>query len=228
MTVVSIICLCIFKNYQISEILQDYLQGITPLPYSWFIYAIIYQYIVFYIACKIGQNNLSRILIISSILTILSIFGLYVADFGCYWYKSQPAFILGMIVAVYENKLCEVLGKYTFIVIIVVLIAMSMGTISSCLTFIPYNVAQFIFPNLMPLLILFMIYAYGAITNKVIRYLGVISLEIYLVQGFVMTAVGTFKFSWLAFALLVLLLVIPLSAIVHKFGNIISSNSINK
>jgi peptidoglycan/LPS O-acetylase OafA/YrhL len=133
-----------------------------------------------------------------------------------------------MIVAVYENKLCEVLGKYTFIVIIVVLIAMSMGTISSCLTFIPYNVAQFIFPNLMPLLILFMIYAYGAITNKVIRYLGVISLEIYLVQGFVMTAVGTFKFSWLAFALLVLLLVIPLSAIVHKFGNIISSNSINK
>jgi peptidoglycan/LPS O-acetylase OafA/YrhL len=81
----------------------------------------------------------------------------------------------------------------------------------------------FIFPNLMPILVLFMAYACGPIKNNIVRYLGNISFEIYLLQGLAILVVESFGFPWHISVICVFALVIPLSEIAHRFSRLVAS-----
>jgi peptidoglycan/LPS O-acetylase OafA/YrhL len=224
LTLACIAYSCILKHHQLSEIMHNLFQGDTPLPHSWFMYAIIYQYIAFYISCKISRTKMQCV-IVSAFLTLLSMIGLYKVGFGDYWWISQPSFILGMVVAAYENVFRKVLAKNPFLMVLSVLIVMFIGLTNGHFRLIHIHelIASFLYPNLMPLLVIFMVYAYGSTYNNIARYLGKISLEIYLIQGLAIMAVQYFTLPWYAFTLCVFIITIPAAAIAHKLGNAISS-----
>jgi peptidoglycan/LPS O-acetylase OafA/YrhL len=225
LTLACIACSCIFEHRQLSEVMHDLLRGKTPLPNSWFMYAIIYQYIAFYIACKMSRTKMQCI-VVAAILTLLSMLGLYKAHFGDYWIVSQPAFVLGMLIASYENIFREILAKHTLATLASVLIAMAIGIINGTFMLIHGFIAfflSFIFPNLMPILVISMIYSYGSTNNKVAHYLGKISLEIYLIQGLAIMNVEHFNLPWYAFAICVFAITIPAAEIAHRLGSKVSS-----
>lgn len=213
---------CVILHSSLSGIIRDLLRGNPPLPNSWFIYAIIYQYIIFYIACKIGKTQMRCVLIIT-LLTLSFIALVHAAHFGGWWWVSQPSFVLGIIVAAYEKELVKLLAKYPlFIIVCVCLIAVT-ALINSELGLAHGGGSIFIFPNLMPILVLFMAYAYGPIKNNIVRYLGNISFEIYLLQGLAILVVESFGFPWHISVICVFALVIPLSEIAHRFSRLVAS-----
>lgn len=223
LTIVLSAYISIFHHHPIADIAKALLlRGITPLPNSWFMYAIIFQYIAFYIACKIGKTKIQCI-IIATLLTMVSIAGLHAMGFGSYWWTSQPAFILGVIVAAYENYLRQLLSKHTLVTILAVFLMMMLGRYNIRFKLIPESIALFLFPNLMSLLVLFMIYAYGAIHNRGVRFLGKISLEIYLIQGIAIMFMSRFNVPWYAFTICALAITIPVASIANKFSKMISS-----
>jgi membrane-bound acyltransferase YfiQ involved in biofilm formation len=223
LTIACISYSCIVNHQKLSNIICNLLRGVTPLPSSWFMYAIIYQYIAFYFACKMSHKRIQCISI-TAFLTSASIIGMYMAHFGGWWWLSQPSFILGMIIASYEKAFRKALTKHAIVMEIIILITMSIGIINSLFSLIPSFLTVFLFPNLMPLIVLFMIYAYGSTKNKIALYLGKISLEIYLIEGIAIRVVEQFSLSWYAFTICVFILTIPASTIAHKLGTKISSH----
>lgn len=164
-------------HYSVSEILDNLLSGEPPLPYSWFIYAIIYQYITFYIACKISHTS-GQCILITLLMTLAIMCATHMAYWGSWWRISQPSFVLGMTVVVYEETFRQALVKRPFVITFTVLLLILAGIIIP-----PTHLATYVYSNLMPFPILFTVYAFGAIGHKVWRFLGGISLEVYLVHG---------------------------------------------
>jgi peptidoglycan/LPS O-acetylase OafA/YrhL len=181
-------------------------------------YAIIIQYIIFYIAAKKSSTS-TQIVLVATILTILSMAGMYKAHFGGWWFISQPSFVFGMIVAAFENSFRKLFTKYTISIVIPIFIVAS-----TSFMIYPRYLALFLFSNLMPLLIYFVVCTYGSTKNRVLQYLGKISLEIYLIHGLAIVGVCNWGISWYALTISVFLITMPLSAVAHKIGIIISSS----
>lgn len=215
------ILMCLYKfiseNKNIKEIVHDLIfKGNTPLPNSWYIYVIIYQYIAFYYSCKVGRT-LKRSVIIASILTILAMVIMYVIGYGACWWISMPSFISGMILGLEEFKLKSLLIKYKVIIISIII------SIIIILTFISNLCvwSLFIFANLFPIVIMCFIYSYGFINNKVLRYLGKISLEIYLVHGIVLLYKPPINLHWITILGFVIIVTVIIATIFNKINGYI-------
>jgi peptidoglycan/LPS O-acetylase OafA/YrhL len=150
--------------------------------------------------------------------------GLVIADFGDWWWISRPSFVLGMIVATYECAFRKILATHTLGVVTSILTAMLIGLVNGHYKLIPEFITLLLIPNLMPLLVIVLIYAYGSTQNIIANYLGKISLEIYLIHGLAIAAIHQFDLPWFTFTICVFILTIPFAAIAHKLGNMISSH----
>jgi peptidoglycan/LPS O-acetylase OafA/YrhL len=215
LTLACAIYSCIVMHHSVSEIANNFSRGVVPLPNSWFMYVILYQYVAFYLACKIGRSRVQWV-VITAILTLVSMAGMYMAHWNDWWWMSQPSFVFGMTVAAYWDEFRMLLSKYTFAMISSTLIVMSIGIINGRLTLIPESVTRFLFPNLMPLLVVFMVSAYGSAINRITNFCGKISLEIYLIHGLVIMTVDHFGLPWYTYTLCVFIITVPISAIAHR------------
>jgi peptidoglycan/LPS O-acetylase OafA/YrhL len=228
----NIVYICSTVNYPppfwsngLIHILTNLLQGTVPFPYSWFIYAILWFYIVFYVSCRLVSENSFRALLITAA-TIVSSVILYMIDFGYYWYVSSIAFGLGTIVVVQEEHVKNVFVKYGPYVIatIVAIIGVAM-TLHNAL------VQQIALSCIFPLLI----YALAIvnrlnISNAILNFCGKISLEIYLAQGFIIQSNWmdrTFT-SWITFLIVALSLDIILAYLINSINNHIIKRIFNR
>jgi peptidoglycan/LPS O-acetylase OafA/YrhL len=208
--------LCIVWHNSVSNILYELVcKGHTPLPSSWFMYAIIYQYIAFYLACKLSGSK-PRCLVVASILTIAYIIAVNLMEYGYWWWISHPSFVCGMIVASYEKEFKLLLNDNKLIICALpLLIIMSSAVIGH---FILHTTLDSVTTNMIPFIVLFTVYAFGAMKSKSMNYLGKISLEIYLVHCLAIRLVLHFDLSWLPFTLAVFAVTIPMAIIAHKFS----------
>jgi peptidoglycan/LPS O-acetylase OafA/YrhL len=214
-----------YKSHFISAIAHDFLIGLPTLPNSWFLYVIFYFYIAFYISCRASRSNVQCIGYMA-LFTLLSMAMTLLAKFGSWWYVSQPSIVLGLIVAVHEEWVKKSLCRHPFAIIFPIILISLLSYF-----FIPNTALKTLtFSNLAPLLVLFTLYAYPPIRNKVIRYLGKVSLEIYLVHGLVISVMhkigglcGCPVLPWYVFTVLTFILTIPLAALAHQFNQAISS-----
>jgi peptidoglycan/LPS O-acetylase OafA/YrhL len=164
-----------------------------------------------------------------SLFMLLSMAVTMYAQWACFWYLSQPSFVAGMIVSAYEERLKKILCRYSFAVIFLILLipilSLPNGSFFTARTF-----GLIIYTNFFPFGVLFMLYAYNPIRSKAIRYLGKISLEIYLVHGLVLFVVykigllcGCSRLPWYAFVALTFILTIPIAAVAHQFNQKVAS-----
>lgn len=81
-----------------------FLQGKTPLPYSWFVYVIILAYIVFFFVFRLKIKVEKKIIFVFIGLLLVSL-GLYKLGFDRAWWVSNLAFPTGLVYGLYEEKL---------------------------------------------------------------------------------------------------------------------------
>ncbi len=169
-------------------ILSTILQGEPMVLFSWYIVSILLFYVVFWLLMMICRNHYRRMIAGGCIWYVLYVICCMRADFGCWWYNASPLLIVGMAWAVYEKQILKLIS-----------ICYSKMTVAVWILFIPLYMLAFslkdseAYENRLFLLhiaaaVLFVI---GInlfslkirIGNPVLRFLGHISLEIYLVQG---------------------------------------------
>lgn len=171
-------------NYQ--EMIPLLFKGDTKiiLPTSWYIFAIIFVYVEFYLFAKISNNELQLV----SLILISTIALMFVSKtFFCWdshWRISSLALPFGMIVAYKEDEIkCIIINnksKSLLIMFAIVFVLLLLCLLEFFISAVIYISSVFI-----PLTIVLLTYFFGEIKCKVLKSIGNISLEIYLVQGVV-------------------------------------------
>ena len=173
---VNIDCLPnIFK--ELEELVYN---GVTILPHSWFVFAILYFYVSFYISYKYIKNK-ARFLILIAAVILFELWCQYWNYDRC-WYISALGFPTGILVGKYENKIIKHLKAsivyYSIVPICLVIIALCVYAKKE----IAYMLVYILIPIMFACL-LFKVKFENLIRMKIIKYLSSISFEIYLCQG---------------------------------------------
>lgn len=214
-------------------------------PYTWYIYAIIYIYIAFFISFKLIKNE--RISFVSMFLFVLIyiLFCNYMG-YGNWWYNSILLFPFGLCVAKYEKSFLSFCRKFylplTIVSIIFFVITYAIDNLSTIIfTFVPagYTISkltEFLSQEISAVFFVFLILLWNMknkIGNKCLSFVGKMTLEIYLVHGFY-SYLFSFAFvddnvapllyikNVFLYVLAVLVLSIPSAYVIHLFMGFVS------
>ena len=206
------------ESIGIKDVLINILKGEPIVNYSWYVLEIIIIYLFFYIFMKSFNNKYKHILIgeviLCSVLTILFIN----VGFEVQWYISMHMFVIGTLWAIYEEKILSFITKnYTFCLLVSL-----MMLICTVIYRNNYNIIFIQEPVLMMIVILF--FMRYSLYNPILKYLGKISMEIYLLQGLSIRLVRVFIDSDLKLVciLLTFFVALVLSSILNKLFKYIS------
>lgn len=184
--IVIVTCIFIFLNITLEHLysihIYNFYTGKTLTPYSWYIYVTIIYYIIFYFTFKLIKNHIKAIItiyifIIAYILILKSI------HWEQYWYISSLCFPLGLLYGYQEQRIIKLLYKKlisTFIFYafnIAILLYCSLGTYFS---WFGWGTIMY---NLIPLFIIPILYRLNLGKSTVLKFLGNISYELYIVHG---------------------------------------------
>lgn len=165
-----------------EEFIDNISRGIPPLAFSWFMYAIIYAYITFYLAAVISKANLKLTGILFS-----GFIGVYIFIVGPilhwagWWYITIPAIPIGYFVALYENKITNLLSRHIFVITGLLLVIALLGSHWLLSQYI--RGTELIEIYSLVVLTYIVVRLYGFPRWNVLLWLGGISLNIYLVHG---------------------------------------------
>lgn len=154
--------------------------GTTILPHSWFIFAILYFYVSFYISYKYFNNKV-RFLVLIVLIILFELWCQYWNYDRC-WYISAFGFPTGILIGQYENKIIKYLkGSIRYYSVIPISLS-----ITALCVYAKIEIAYMLVYILIPIMfatLLFKVKLENLIRFKIIRYLSSISFEIYLSQG---------------------------------------------
>ena len=161
----------------------------TFLPNSWYCYVIAYLYIIFFVLLYFTKNQkfIIAALLLSS---VMFIFFMIILNWSSYWYKSIIVFNIGTIYAFYEEKINVILNSYLGLILLLSLLIIY-GIITLNISFVSNttitNINNFFISLLCPILILPFCLNWELSTTsifaKILKFIGSISYEIYLIHG---------------------------------------------
>lgn len=183
--IIMTIAAWLFKHYYLQiptyNLFQDWIHGFPPLNTSWYIYALILFYFIFYLGAKISRSPYKTgiVLIFSTVLYIIT---LYSCRFEGFWISSIPALSVGYFTALYEPTIRKLLIKNRITAIILIIIVIWSA---SLLTEIRRDILKPLVTTAIPIALYIQTLTASQICHyKFLNYLGDISYEIYLCQGF--------------------------------------------
>ena len=180
-----IICCLVYiplNSHTISSIfiLDTWKNDCPLLPSSWFVIALLCQYLFFYIAASFIRD-IKRTIMIAWTLSTLLMFGLDGLGFKSFWWQSLLSFNVGMSVSYHEKFLRRYMLSKRLLIICFCLILVSFyfDDIASCQT----KWSFLLFVALLPFFIWQMLCNCKIRNTIILDFIGKISYEIYLVHG---------------------------------------------
>lgn len=158
----------------------------TINPNGWFPYTICIFYIGFYLAYRFCKNQKTALFVTCAVVVLYMLF----CDFniyGTWWYNSAPAFAAGLVLAEYEDRIISSFKKHYVLNFII------FGLLSAVSIFFavqhPENwdrlvilFAQII-SSVVFVFFLLLVGLKVKIGNKILAWLGTMTLELYLIHG---------------------------------------------
>jgi peptidoglycan/LPS O-acetylase OafA/YrhL len=157
------------------------------LNFSWFIYAIIYIYISYWLSVKYS-NSTQAVLIRFACAVLIYIGIIHILEFPDYWNGTIISTLSGFVVAQYEPSIRHWIINHRLLTAVSLFV--SWGLLKMIMHFsfpdilYPYVGAIFNESNWFAFVVLLAVYTLGMISNSILRFFGKITLEIYLFHGF--------------------------------------------
>ena len=202
--------------------------GITPLPTSWFAYAIIIFYVAFFITAKVFKDY-KRIIIVLWIFSTIYIMALLYAGWENCWYKSTYAFNIGFTYAYFEDKIKAFILKHpisfggcvvaSFILLVVIRV------VNSCYCYTHIEFWKTFVYYLAPFYVVTSIYMMGVVASSLFRFLGKISYDIYIVQGAFVVLLAPIRENAILYLILLLVLSVFFGWLLNVLCNLRSAIS---
>ena len=206
-----------FKN----DIVDNFKNGGTFLPYSWFVYVIIICYFVFYVCHRYFFSCKVSMLFETAILLFVAL-SMWLLDMGHWWYNKILVFALGGWFYLWEPFLRNIFRGHrasfyiSIICLVIISFILSVGNKGYLLpvSLLFFSAAVYFCISLIP---------WTANRNKIIIFLSSISYEIYLVQGIVLYLLRgpvLYIANDMIFILLSIINIVLLALGVHKISEL--------
>lgn len=205
---------CFWTGENAFRSVAGLLHGHTPLPNSWFVYAILLFYAFFYWAARRHGRHSERIIVALGLAVTVYCVVVRVIHWGGWWYTSSYALVAGVAYAWYEPKVKSWLyAKPMRVAAVQAAVLCMMGGIYGVywITGKGISLVMVSAAVLAPLSVVFAIYALGMAQGRVLRFLGRISYEIYLVHGCFLLVFLDMKEEWVLYLLVVFAATIPVA-----------------
>lgn len=175
--------------------------GETFVPNTWYIVVILLFYCIFYCSIKLSKGNKTVIIISNIVGVIIFILFCIMVKWGIYWYNSVLCFPLGIFWSAKKEKIDGFLQKKYWLKLVV--IAFSYNLSEKCLNNFNYNVVCYNITVMLFCALIFCFLMKNTFNNRLLRFLGLISFEIYIYQGLFIDIDGILDhFALLLFAIL--------------------------
>lgn len=180
------------KVYSIETILVSILKGSPIVSNSWYIICILCFYVIYWMIMMICRNQYKWMIVLGGVWYFFYTYFCINMKYGNWWYNTSLLLVVGMFWATYEKKLLHIMTEHYWVVapitwIVFVILFHYKNHIATVIN-IPF------FPLVLTLVssILFVlcIIAFSLkvlVGNKVLGFLGDVSLEIYVSHGLFMT-----------------------------------------
>lgn len=162
-------------------ITDQMMQGNPPLPFSWFMYAITYVYLAFFISAKISKSNILKTGAWLSVFFIVYTLFINKLHWAAWWWTSIFGTFFGYYTAAYEEKISKILFN-RYILGLTAIFAIT----SVFVSIMGINLIRF---QLIALLTYLCIRLYGCPSYRLLTVIGGISLNIYLIHGVILFSV---------------------------------------
>lgn len=165
--------------------------------YTWYVFAIIICYILFYFGFKYFKKEIVSCLVIIVGIVLYSVFCNFMM-LGGWWYNSIGLFIIGLIFSIFEKRILSFIKKY-YIPLLIVGIMLTVVCnwygrhyenvvfpVTKESTYDLYNLYIILFRFIAAInftLTVILVSLKFKFNNKVLSFYGSISLEFYLIQG---------------------------------------------
>lgn len=167
-------------GYSLNDMKYDFLRGTSVISNGWYITAIIYFYIMFYISSVIALK-LKRIepaLIVNGMAAVLYIVGCLKLNYEGHWFPAAFSFYYGVLWAFFKDKTERDLRKWIFEVFIGLISFYYILTMG-----LQFNYGWAEFKCLMYVTMIILVGMKVKLQSKIMEWLGSISYEVYLVHG---------------------------------------------
>ena len=178
--------------YSLNEIIHSFIIGRPISENSWFIVNILIFYVVFWLLMRICKKHYFMMILGGFIWYILHFIFCLKMKYGSYWYLSSHLLIIGMLYATYEQSIINLFKKNTLQKVFFLACIFSFLYIFSLKT--ELLIGTQVFANIFSIssvLIYLIIFVISTLAfflkihlgNKVLNFLGEISLELYISHG---------------------------------------------
>lgn len=216
--VVTLLYIIIFENIKDINtiIIALFSKGASPLPYSWFVYVLLYLYSSFYFVYKYAPDKFRLLLIF--ILTFIFISATYKLGYKKIWFYSVGAFPIGLLYANYEKRIIfELQNRYIYLIVVFFSIIILRYLISVHLSF-----TDLVYFSIFPIVVFVLLSRVNTLklNYTFITFLSSISFELYLSQAMAMNLFrGEYFYvkSDCLYIFLVYVVLLLAAYILHKF-----------
>ena len=185
--VAAAVRLLIGEQLTLKQALLSFVNGKPLVRYSWFILVMIIFYALFYLAALLSRKDRALLLVLVGFGAFALPFVLRKLGFDEYWYDAVWTFPLGMLWFMAYPRISSIFRRHPWLYL---------GIASVCAVwFVLISMRFYWFGYLSTLLatvfvtvFIFLLMMKVRIDNLILRFLGRISLEIYLIHGLVVTA----------------------------------------
>jgi peptidoglycan/LPS O-acetylase OafA/YrhL len=169
----------------VKGFLVSFINGDPMVRFSWYVIAILFFYIAFYISFKFVKTTKLSLLLFFTI-TVGYILGCRYVQYDVWWYNSCIVLLLGLLWACFEK---EITLWYQRHYLLKTALLLSLFLVTFCMSYSKLIVFEesFILGQTLSTfaftLLALMIYSKIELKNKVWAYLGTISFELYILHG---------------------------------------------
>ena len=209
-------------GYSLGDMKYDFFRGASVISNGWYVTAIIYFYIAFYISAIFTLVTKKKwlILVLNAGTTIVYIIGCLKINYEGHWFPAAFAFYYGIVWAFYKNKIDNDLKKGIFAVIIGLVAFYYFITMG-----VQFEYGWAEFKCLMYLTIIILLGMKVKLQSEIMEWLGSMSYEIYLVHGLFFPLLCNNHINFtdkFAFMLTMLILTFISAFILHRlFSNVL-------
>ncbi len=201
-----------------SDVLASFVNGHPLVLYSWFILTIIVFYAIFYVSARLAGRDIPLLIALTAFALFFFVFAMKKLGYEEFWFNAAWCFPLGLVWQWLYDRISSGFRRHP-----AVYLSMT-GLIAAWLVlaaehFFWFDYLGRLLSTLAVCVFVLLLAFKLRIGNPALRFLGGISLEIYLVHGLIVTALSPFlppEMHPYAFMCILLAATISLAWLLHR------------